>query len=297
MFDDLELFVMVAEKGSFAEAARALDVVPSTVSKKIAALEDHFGVRLIQRTTRSLALTEEGRILYDEARAIALRYADLERRLSRHSQEAVGVLSIATIPAFGQLHLARLLPGFHRRYPEVRVELRLTEAIVDLVEERVDVAIRFGALPDSDLQARRLAENVYYLCAAPDYLDQRGRPAHPAELRADECLTDRAYPPLRTWVLEYEGERVAIEPDGPLQTDDPVSRYYATLGGMGIAALPSYVIREAVRDGRLEVVFQECPLRLGDIWALHVSRAHVPARIQAFLDYAVEELRNVDFGI
>lgn len=292
MLADLEMFVMVAEKGSFAEAARKLDVVPSTVSKRIAALEDHYGVRLFQRTTRSLSLTAEGRVLFDGGLDLLNRATALEQRLTQQSNEVRGVLSVTTIPAFGQLHLARLLPRFHRRYPDLRVELTLTDRVVDLVEENCDVAIRFGALPDSDMQARKLGENLYFLCASPAYLDEHGRPAHPRDLRARECLTDRAYPPLRTWTFDTPDERVVVEPDGPLQTEDPVARFYATLGDMGVAALPGYVIRDAVQRGALEIVFPEYPLRLGQIWALHTSRTHVPARIRAFLDFAVEELRD-----
>lgn len=294
MLDDLELFVMVSEKGSFAGAARELDIVPSTVSKRVASLEEHYGVRLIQRTTRSLSLTQEGRILYDAARDLLQRFDALERQLVHHALEPTGVLSVTTIPAFGQLHLARLLPRFHRRYPHLRVELALTDRVVDLVEERYDVAIRFGALPDSDMRARRLGENLYYLYASPEYLEAHGRPTHPRELEEHECLTDHAYTPLKTWTFEVDGERVTIVPDGPLQTEDPVARYYATLGGMGIAALPVYVARRAVARGELEVLFEAHPLRLGQIWALHMSREHVPARISVFLDFAVEELGGVE---
>ena len=294
MLDDLEVFVMVSQKGSFAGAARELDIVPSTVSKRIASLEEHYGVRLIQRTTRSLSLTQEGRILYDAARDLLQRVDALERQLVHHATEPTGTLSVTTIPAFGQLHLARLLPRFHRRYPHLRVELTLTDRVVDLVEERCDIAIRFGALPDSDMRARMLGENLYFLYASPEYLERCGRPTHPSELAQHDCLTDHAYPPLKTWTFDVDGERIAIIPEGPLQTQDPVARYYATLGGMGIAALPSYVARGAVRRGELEILFVEHPLRLGQIWALHLSREHVPARISVFLEFAVEELSDLE---
>lgn len=294
MLADLEVFMMAAEKGSFAAASRELDIVPSTVSKRIAALEDHYGVRLMQRTTRSLSLTQEGRILYDAARDLLQQFDALERRLVQHATEPTGTLSVTTIPAFGQLHLARLLPRFHRRYPHLRVELTLTERVVDLVEEHCDVAIRFGALPDSDLQARKLGDNRYFLCASPTYLEDRGRPSHPRDLVQHDCLTDRSYPPLKTWVFEVDGERVVIDQDGPLQTDDPVARYYATIEGMGIAALPSYVVQGAVSRNELEILFGDHPLELGQIWALHLSREHVPARISVFLDFLVTELRALD---
>ena len=291
MVDDLKLFVQVAQQGSFAAAARQLGVVPSTVSKRIAALEEHFDARLIQRTTRTLSLTAEGRTLLDEARPILARLQRLEERLTRRVEEPVGTLRITTIHAFGQLHLARLLPRFHQRYPEIRVELSLSDRVVDLVEESFDVAIRFGVLPDSSLRARRLGRNLYRLCASPEYLARRGRPSHPRELEGHACLTDQAYPPLRTWVFSLPGgERVEIEPDGPLQTEDPVARYYATLHGMGIAALPAYVAGDAVARGDLEVLFGAHPLDLGYIWALHVSRDRVPRRVEAFLEFTLEEL-------
>ncbi len=290
--DALKAFVVSAELGSFAEAARFFGVVPSTVSKKVAQLEDHYGVRLMRRTTRSLSLTDEGRFLYERGHQLLSEVDLIERRLDPDTGTARGTLRITTIPAFGQLQLARILPRFLRTHPEIRVELMLTDRVVDLVADGFDVAIRFGRLPDSDLVGRLLGANIYRLCATPGYLEEFGTPKHPRQLRDHSCLTDPIYPPLKQWRFDWEGEEIAITPQGRMATQDPVARYHAALGGMGICALPQYVVTPAIARGDLIDVFPEHPLDLGPIWALHLTREHTPARIQLFLDYLVQELAN-----
>lgn len=296
MLDALRIFVSVADRGSFAAASRALDVVPSTISKRIAALEEHFRVQLMRRSTRHLALTDEGVLVLEAAREIIARHDALAAQLGHRIDHPAGTLRITTTPWFGQLVIARLLPAFHRRWPEIELELILTDRVVSLVDDNIDLAIRFGELPDSDLRCRRLGANIYRLCASPAYLAEHGRPAHPRALAGHACLTDRSYPPLRMWRFDFEGEAVVIEPRGPLQTDDPVVRHAATLGGMGIAALPTYVIREAVARGELEVLFGGSPLRIGSIWALHASAGRTPARIAAFLEFAMAEFAAAEIG-
>jgi len=291
MLDAFEAFILAVEKGSFAEAARAMGVVPSTISKKVSQLESHYKVALMQRTTRQLALTPEGELVFDEAKEIVGKAHNLEERLRNVIVDPTGVLSITTIPAFGQLHLARLLPLFHRQYPEIRIHLTLTEKVVDFAEDPHDVAIRIGVLPDSDMKARKLGDNTYFLCASPEFLSRAGHPKTLQDLEHFSCMTDLAYPPLRQWIFETPEGRVSISPRGPLQTSDPIARYYATRGGMGIGALPAYMIRDAVKRGDLTVVFPNMPLNVGEIWALHAPREQVPRRIQVFLDFAVQELR------
>lgn len=288
MIDLFEVFIVVADCGSFAEASRILGVVPSTVSKKISALEETLGVTVFLRTTRSLSMTEEGRILYDEARDIVSRVDALEDRLVAHTDEPRGLLRVTTSTDFGQLLLARYLPEFHERYPHIDIELSLTNRVVDLVGESFDVAIRYGVLPDSELQARILGDYDYYLCASPEYFERHGRPETHEELTDHACMTDPQSPAIRRWVFEVDRRRVAVHPRGPLQADDPIARYYAAIGGMGIAALPALVVRDAVDSGELEMLFEKTPLKLGPIWALHASREHVPARVEVFLNFAAE---------
>lgn len=288
--DAVKAFVLSAELGSFAEAARHLDVVPSTISKKVSQLENHYGVQLMRRTTRSLSLTEEGRFLYERGHRLLDEFERIGRRLELETDSARGLLRVTTIPAFGQLQLARILPHFLDHYSDISVELMLTDRVIDLASDGFDVAIRFGRLPDSDLVGRLLGQNIYRLCAAPDYLDAHGIPEHPRELRDHSCLTDPIYPPLSQWKFDWDGEEIAIVPRGRLATQDPVARYHAALGGMGICALPQYVVTPAIARGELIDVFADHPLDLGPIWALHLTRRHTPRRIEVFLDYLVEEL-------
>lgn len=288
MLELLEVFIVVADSGSFAEAARLLGVVPSTVSKKISALEDELGVTVFLRTTRSLSITAEGRMLYDEARDVVSRVDAIQERLAAHTDEPRGRVRITTFPDFGQLLLCRYLPEFHERYPEIEFELALTNRSVDIVGESFDVAIRYGVLPDSHLQARILGDYDYFVCASPDYLDRHGRPKTPADLADHACMTDPNTPSIRRWVFDVDGDRVEIEPRGPLQADDPIARYFAAIGGMGITVLPALVARDAVKSGELVLLFEEHPLKLGPIWALHAARETTPARVEVFLEFAAE---------
>jgi DNA-binding transcriptional LysR family regulator len=288
MLDLFEVFIVVADAGSFAEAARLLGVVPSTVSKKISALEERLGVTLFLRTTRSLSITAEGRMLYDEAREVVSRVDAIEEQLAVHADEPRGKVRITTFPDFGQLLLCRYLPEFHAKYPEIDIELSLTNRSVDIVGESFDVAIRYGVLPDSHLQARILGKYDYFVCASPDYLERCGRPETPADLADHACMTDLHTPSIRRWVFDVDGQRVEINPRGPLQADDPIARYFAATGGMGITVLPSLVARDAVKTGELVLLFEENPLHLGPIWALHAARETTPARVEVFLEFAGE---------
>ncbi len=288
MLDLFEVFLHVADRGSFIDAARAMGVVPSTISKKVSALETQLGVTVFQRTTRSLSLTQEGRIVYDEARQILSRVDALEARLATQTAEALGTLKISTFPEFGRLLLGRHLPEFHRRYPRIKTELSISEDIVDLIGDSFDVAIRFGVLPDSELQARILGDYDYYLCVSPRYVAEHGAPTRLEDLSQHVCMTDPTSPLIRTWVFERDGERVEVIPEGPLQADDPITRYFATVEGLGISVLPAVILRDAVKAGQLQLLFPEHPIRFGKMWAIHARRDPVPKRIQLFVDFARE---------
>lgn len=287
MFESFEAFVLAVEHGSFAAAAKHLRVDPSTISKKIASLEEHYGVVLMKRTTRRQDLTAAGQIVYAEASNVVRRINHLEARF-RTEPAANNVFTIATSPAFCHLRLTRLLPLFHRLHPEVLFRLVIHED--PSMGEGYDVAIWVTGGIEHAPHAQKLGDVRYYLCASPDFLKRNGRPKHPAELSRFACMTDETFGPLKQWVFDQANPRTVVSPNGPLQTDDASARLFATLEGMGIGALPNCMIAELVRRGELEVLFPNMPLNVGNIWGSTAAHKNTAGRARAFLDLAMAEL-------
>jgi DNA-binding transcriptional LysR family regulator len=213
---DLVAFVRAVERGGFSAAARDLDLTPSAVSKLVTRLEDRLGVRLLNRTTRSLALTAEGDAFFHRAQRILADIAEAEEEVGRSRAQPRGLLRVNVGTAFGMHQLAPALPDFFARHPEIQVELTITDRVVDLVEEGADIGIRMGTLPDSSLVARRIAEVERVICAAPSYLRRHGTPRKPADLRAHNCLNMANTPALRRWPFESAGGVEPVEVGGNL---------------------------------------------------------------------------------
>ncbi len=289
MLESFEAFVLAVELGSFAAAAKHLRVDPSTISKKIASLEEHYGVVLMKRTTRRQDLTAAGQIVYTEASNVVRRINHLEARF-RIEPPANNVFTIATSPAFCQLRLTRLLPLFHHLHPEVQFRLVVHED--PFMDESFDVAIWVTGGVEHAPHAQKLGDVRYYLCASPDYLKRNGRPNHPADLSRFACMTDESFAPLKQWVFDQTLPRTVVSPHGPLQTDDASARLFATLEGMGIGALPNCMIAELVRRGELEVLFPNMPLNVGNIWGSTAAHKNSSGRAEAFLNLAMVELRR-----
>ena len=291
---EMGVFVQVVDAGSFSAAARALRVTPSAISKQIARLEGRLGVRLLQRSTRQIAVTEEGRAYFQNAARILADVAETERALASAKGEPVGTLRVNTSIAFGRRQIAPILPEFMARYPKLRIDLSCSDAIIDLVEENVDVAIRIAHLTDSSLVARKLADNRRIVCAAPDYIARRGKPERPDDLKQHNCLTLSYASSLNVWEFEERDGLKRIEVSGNIESNVTEMIYDLGLAGMGILRSSEFVVGADIRAGRLVPLLTEYQQpESPPMWAVYPHRRHLSARVRALVDFLVEKFTPV----
>ena len=297
----MRVFCRVIEAGSFAAAAREMNLSPAVVTRLVADLEEHLGARLINRTTRRLALTDIGEAYLERARQILTEVEEAEALASTASTEPRGHLRVLAPPAFATHQLAKLLPKFHAQYPKITIELSAPGPI-ETVDENFDVTIiSVGRRPlDGDFVARRLARSEVIACASPEYLDRNGRPEHPGDLVLHEAM-------LPTFLREITfqqgawgddepaGESVTLTPNRPvLGTVHTDTLYAAALHGLGIAGLPSFVAEDALLEHALERVLPHWHLFTVTLYAAMPTRKHVPARTRAFVDFLVQAFGGED---
>lgn len=289
---DVENFLMVAGEGSFAGAAKALRLTPSAVSRSVARLEKRLGVALIRRTTRSLALTREGLAYRDRMRAILSDMFDLENSLSEEAQGPRGLLRINASPSFGVHCLIPVLPRFAELYPAIAVDLTLTDAIVDLVEERADVAIRIGPLRDTRLRAKKLGRSRMVLVASPDYLARRGTPQTPDDLDAHDCLRFSFRRSVDSWPFLIDGRLVHRPVEGRFFGNSGEVVREMAVAGCGIARHGRFHVARDLREERLVELLRDYDAGDGeDIHALYAPEDRAAARIRALLDFLEAEMR------
>lgn len=297
----MRAFVRVIDAGSFAGAAREMNQSPAVVTRLVADLEEHLGARLINRTTRRLALTDIGETYLERVRAILAEVEEAEALASAAASEPRGHLRVLAPPAFAVHQLAKHLPAFHAQYPKVTIELA-APGPVESLDETFDITILSVARRplDGDFVARRLARSEVIACASPAYLDRRGRPAHPAELTGHDAMMPAFLRELsftRGVVGDDEpaGDIVTLAPPRPVLGTTHVDMLYAAaLHGLGIAGLPSFVAEDALREGALERVLPEWRLFEARLYAAMPTRKHVPARTRAFVDFLVQVFGGED---
>lgn len=283
--DDALIFTCVVECHSFTRAAQSLGMQKSTVSRRIALLEERLGVRLLNRTTRKLRLTEVGQAYYERCRQIMLDFAEAEQAVMQLQQAPSGLLRITAPIEFGQLFLGRVLGEFMRQYPQISAEVELTSRDVDPLEEGVDIAIQVGQPRDSTLIARKLFESRRRLCASPAYLAQHGTPRTVQELAGHRALHLPVDSP-RHWPLL--GENIACQ--RVLACNNITLAREAALAGAGIAALPVMISEAAVQDGELIELLPEARLSTGELYAVYPSRRFQAMKVKAFLDFLIASL-------
>jgi DNA-binding transcriptional LysR family regulator len=290
---EMEVFTRVVELGGFSTAARAFQMTPSAISKLVARLEARLGVRLINRSTRKLQLTPEGTAFYERAVRILDEIVAAEREAAVGATPS-GLLRVNTSVPFGLHRLLPLLPDFARRYPDIKVEVTLTDLVVDLLEQRADVAIRVGPMRESRLLARKLGESRMVVVASPAYLAERGTPATPDDL-AQHNLLDFGFAKWKDgWPFRLKnGETITVVPSGNALVSDGEAMHLIALSGMGLARLARFHVEADLTAGRLVPVLEE--LNPGDIEPIHAvfvgHGGQLPARVRAFLDYLVERVR------
>jgi DNA-binding transcriptional LysR family regulator len=291
---DLEamaIFAKVVELRGITAAATDIGLSAPTISKALTRLEHRLGCRLFNRSSRRLVLTDAGRELADHASRLLAEAEAAEADLVAQSAMPRGKVRLAVPMSFGVREVAPLLPAFLTRYPEVSVDLHLSDALVEVVGDGFDMALRIGALSDSSLVARRLAPVPGLTVAAPSYLNRRGRPSHPAELAGHDCF---AYAYLRTrdaWhFANAAGEVVTVRPSGRLRVNNGDAVLPAVVAGLGIAGLPEFLAREALADGRLEQILPEWHSLVSSLYLLMPLGRPRPARMQVLADFLAERL-------
>jgi DNA-binding transcriptional LysR family regulator len=287
-FASMTAFVKVVECGSFSAAARRLNLSPNRITKHVQSLEERLGVRLLNRTTRKVSLTEVGRVYYERCTRLLGELDETERLASALQTTPRGELRVNAAPSFGMLQLAPAIQDFTTLYPDVSVELNLTERMVDLVEEGLDVAVRVEALPDSSLIARHLAPCRVVICAAPSYLERHGVPQTPADLAAHNCLTLTMSPFYSEWhFIGADGKEQKIHVTGNLRANSAIALAEAALKGQGLTFQPTYVVGEDLNAGRLVPVLSDYALAELAVRALYPHSRLLSAKVRAFVDFLV----------
>jgi DNA-binding transcriptional LysR family regulator len=292
-FEGLAMFAKVAEEGSFAAAARAIGVSVATVSRGVARLEDRLGARLFNRTSRQLSLTEFGRTICEKASEIHRLAEEAENAARKMSVQPSGLVRLAVPMSFGLRWVAPLLPGFLRAYPEVSIDLHLSDVSVDLVADGFDAALRIAALPDPSLVARRLCAVARFVVASPAYLNREGYPSHPRELVERPCLSYAYRAQNDVWrFTNAMGEEESVMPIGPLHATNADALLSTLLNGLAIAELPDFIATEYLADGQLEAILTEWSLTKGGLYFITPSARARPAKVAALSDYFAEHLSD-----
>ena len=291
---ELEVFVRVVELGGFSAAARACGMTPSAVSKLVSRLEERLGARLLNRSTRQLQLTAEGCGLYERGMHVLAALDEAERCAGVQDVPRGKIRVNANVP-FGQHFLLPLAPLFLERYPQVTLDIVLTDAVVDILEQRTDVAVRAGPLKSSSLLARKLGQTHMLIVASPAYLARRGTPLQPADL-ASHNLLDANYVRARSgWPLRLPEGDFVVPVVGNAQASDGEALRQLALAGLGLARLAVFQVRADIAAGRLQAVLEDCnPGDSEEVHAVFVGQGgHVPLRVRVFLDFLAE---SVDLG-
>ncbi|RJF70282.1 LysR family transcriptional regulator [Rhodopseudomonas palustris] len=290
-FEGLALLAKVAEERSFAGAARSLNLSVATVSRGISRLELRLGAQVFNRSSRKMTLTDFGRRLAERASRVLAEAEQAESAARELSSQPRGTVNLAVPMSFGLRELSPILPQFIRKYPEITLNLHLSDAAVDLIGEGYDAALRIAALPDSSLIARRLRPMSRYLVASPAYIKRNGRPQSPSELNAHHCLGYTYRARTGTWQFTHtDGQVASVTPVGPFSVNNIDALVPALLDGLGIAELPSFVADPYVTDRRLEILLPDWRLPGGGLYFVTPSARVRPARIDVLGEFLAEHL-------
>jgi DNA-binding transcriptional LysR family regulator len=291
--DELLALVAVAHEGSFALAGKLIQRHPTIISKRIASLEGRLGVRLIERTTRRVRLTDAGRKLARQVQDAQQLLEDAEAEAMSGSSELRGMIRLSLPAAMGRTWLAPLLPEFLVRHPLIQLDVRFSDQFVDLLREEVDIAVRIGILSDSAMIARKLGNHRRILAASPDYLRKSGSPAHPDELSDHACLQFSGFSSYPEWRLTNGTERVSVVGKGQLISSDSAALVHAALSGLGILGGGEWLFAREFASGRLVRVLPDWAFDVdGGIYLVRPSRHHAPAHITTLCEWMTDRFAN-----
>lgn len=284
-FTQMATFVEVVARGSLSAAARAEGIAPAMIGRRLDALEARLGVKLLQRTTRRLVLTDEGMAFLEDCQRILGDVNDAESAIAEHSMRASGHLTVSAPAGFGRQHVAPLLPSFLAEHREVTLNLNLSDRVIDLVAEGVDVAIRIASLDDSNLVGVKLADNRRVVVASPAYLKRHGWPRELADLARHNCLPISSEGSQRGWTFLNDGKQVTLKVGGNMVCNDGAVLHAWALAGKGLAWRSMWEVGEQIASGELCTVLDEFAAPGNDVHAVFAQRRHLPLRIRAFVDF------------
>jgi DNA-binding transcriptional LysR family regulator len=294
---DMQLFVEVIHKGSFSAAGRHLGLSPASVSRHINALENALGVRLLNRTSRNLTLTDAGQRYFDRVEQILADVRDIHETVSQMQHAARGTLRVHSRMLIGILHIIPALPRFLEAYPDIDVDMRLSNFPADLVEQNLDVDIRIGSLTDSSLISRKLMSSERVLCATPGYLQRSGAVAKPEDLIPHNCLTYTINLGTPTWrFLDRDGVLTELRVSGNYKADNGHALLMMTLAGVGIGLMADWAVREYLADGRLVRLCPDYQISHiefeNGVFAVYPQNRHMSAKVRVFIDFLVDLFRS-----
>jgi len=295
-FEGLAMFAKVAEEGSFAAAARVMGVSVPTVSRAVARLEERLGGRLFNRTSRQVALTEFGQSMAAKASEIYRQAEEVESEAHELAVQPRGLVRLAVPMAFGLRWIAPLLPELIRQFPELSVDLHLSDASVDVIAEGFDAALRIAALPGSSLVARRLCAVTQFLVAAPSYVARHGAPEHPRALTSRACFSYAYRARSQVWRFTHtSGVHEDIVPNGPLRVTNSDALLPPLLEGLGIAELPEFIAAEYLRDGRLVRLLDEWSMTQGGLYFVTPTARSRPLKVRVLSDFFAKRLSDPEW--
>ena len=281
----MRVFSAVAKNGSFSVAAKKLSISKAMVSKHIKSLENSLSVRLFNRTTRKLNLTDAGSSYYEKVNIILSEIDETESAISQLNSEPKGKLKVMAQPSFGAFHLSRALSLYLKKYTEVTVNIELSHRIPDLVEENIDLAFHVGELSDSMYVSRRIASARRVICASPEYIEKNGAPNKPEDLLNHNCLIYMPRNDMGKWEFRDKGNRKKIKVTGDIQCNSGDALRVASIQGCGITQLPTYMIGLDIQAGRLKALLEDFEPEKQPIYAIYSHRKYVSAKIQTFIDF------------
>jgi DNA-binding transcriptional LysR family regulator len=284
----IRAFVQVFDAGGFSAAARQHGRSKALLSKYVTDLEDYLGVRLMNRTTRKLSLTEAGEAYYRESSSLLQQLDDLDATIADQTTEPRGLLRVSAPRNFGESTLAPALFEYLCRFPKVQLDLRLEDRYVDLIDEGIDVALRISTLADSSLIARKIADMHVIVGAAPHLLERVGTPKHPDDLRPLPCIIDVNLQGQSNWRFTEDGRTISVPVAGPLRVNSPLAARQAAVMGLGFVVLPSYLADPAVRRGELVPVLADFLPTGQTLQAVYPHRRHLAGKVRALIDHLVE---------
>ena len=294
-FKQISTFVDVAAKGSLSAAARAEGIAPAMIGRRLDALEERLGVKLLQRTTRKIALTHEGIAYLEDCQRILSELAEAEAAVSERSAHASGHLLISAPAGFGRQHVAPLLPSFLAEHRDLTLTLSLNDRVVDLIGEWIDIAIRIASLSDSNLIGVKLADNKRVVVASPAYLKRHGTPRALDELTKHNCLAISSDGSQRGWTFRQNGKNVTLKVAGNMVCNDGEVLHDWAVNGKGLAWRSMWEVGTEIESGQLQTVLDEFAAPGNDIYAVFAQRRHLPLRIRALVDFLRRAYAQADY--